>query len=174
MCATFPPCSRSLSSFCPIHGDSVEPMRVPIVVMILILIPVAGCMEGGSSSRNGGPPESSEIPGTGWIELHLNWTRGGQFLWNNTSYRASENEEWATDGSSYLYGRPANASVDHERCVREDPPDPGATPVGPYVFMASSETGCVWQRHPSYYCFRTSFCEQQTFSAGPGPRPTSA
>lgn len=151
-------------------------MRAPFLAMIIFVsATLAGCMQNSrSSSNNDDDVSASKIPANSWVELHLNWTRGGRPVWHNTTYTASENEEWTSDGNSYFYARLVNASQDHDSCVREGPANAEASLSKPHVFIARWERGCLWALHPSYECWRVSFCEQRTLPGGPPPTANSS
>lgn len=117
---------------------------------------------------------SDQDPRGGLARTVPHWTRGGRSVWNNTTYMASESEEWTSDGRSYFYARLVDASDAHDSCVRERPANAEASSSMPHVFIARWERGCLWALHPSYECWRVTFCERGTMPGGPPPAVSSS
>lgn len=144
------------------------------ILTLVIAALAAGCLGGATTDPTPGsatePTAKPPTPWSGWNEFHPNWTVGGEVRWHDgIRYNASAEDEWATDGATYLYGRKAGSGADHAECLANEPPTGNQSGWG-YVFIGRIKGHCVWAEHPDYVCLDASFCPAPARSAGSPPR----
>jgi hypothetical protein len=142
----------------------VKSMRLIWLALILFANAITGCIENPGASRP--PSPSPDAPRVTWTEMDLSWRNGTSLDWRGETYAAEEDDEWVTDGWTYLYARQAGEGASASACREEDPPQQNLT----YVFVRKyDDARCHWAEHPSVACSTASFCARMIRPYGPPP-----